>query len=88
MIFFSSFPTLRLSDSKPATQLRFDLNLKGKRGEILRMEGSHQGYKNPLHFANFTHRRKLELLFMGCRLWGRTESDTTEVTQRQQLIQD
>ena len=52
------------------------------------MEGSHQGYKNPLHFANFTHRRKLELLFMGCRLWGRTESDTTEVTQRQQLIQD
>ena len=21
---------------------------------------------------------------MGCRLWGRTESDTTEVTQQQQ----
>ena len=24
---------------------------------------------------------------MGCRLWGRTESDTTEVTQQQQQQQ-
>ena len=23
---------------------------------------------------------------MGCRLWGRTESDTTEATQQQQYI--
>ena len=25
---------------------------------------------------------------VGCRLWGRTESDTTEVTQQQQQQQD
>ena len=41
-----------------------------------------EGNGNPLHYSCLENPRDRGLV--GCRLWGRTESDTTEATQQQQ----
>ena len=45
-----------------------------------------QGNGNPLQCSCLENPRDGEAL-VGCRLWGRTESDTTEATQQQQQQQ-
>jgi len=42
-----------------------------------------EGSGTPLQYSCLENPRDWESL-VGCRLWGRTESDTTEVTQQQQ----
>ena len=44
-----------------------------------------EGNGNPLHFSCLENPREGKP--DGCRLWGRTESDTIEATQQQQGIQ-
>ena len=43
-----------------------------------------EGNGNPLHVWPGESQGQGSLV--GCRLWGRTESDTTEVTQQQQQV--
>ena len=56
-------------------------NRKGKKTESSIKSG--EGNGKPLQYSCLENPRDHRSL-VGCRLWGRTESDTTEATKQQQ----